>query len=92
MSSRFARFVVPAVLALAGAATGRAQTAPPPPPPAPPTAPAAPLAPLAPPPDGRIVQDIRIDVPKPRAPAVRYDAAFNRHCAQVRAAMDTVTV
>ena len=37
---------------------------------------------------GRIVQDIRIDVPKPRAPDVRYGAVFNRHCAQVRAAMD----
>ena len=40
---------------------------------------------------GRIVQDIRIDVPKPRAPAMRYGAAFNRHCAQVREAMDTAT-
>ena len=40
---------------------------------------------------GRIVQDLRIDVPKPRAPDVRYGAAFNRHCAQVREAMDTAT-
>ncbi|MFC5498853.1 ABC transporter ATP-binding protein [Caenimonas terrae] len=40
---------------------------------------------------GRIVQDIRIDVPKPREPEVRYGAAFNRHCAQVRAAMDLAT-
>ena len=40
---------------------------------------------------GRIVQDIRIDVPKPRAPDVRYGAAFNSHCAQVRAAMDMAT-
>ena len=40
---------------------------------------------------GRIVQDIRIDVPKPREPDVRYGAAFNRHCAQVRAAMDLAT-
>jgi len=39
---------------------------------------------------GRIVQDIRIDVPKPRAPEIRYGAAFNEHCAQVRAAMDMV--
>ena len=39
---------------------------------------------------GRIVQDIRIDVPKPRAPEMRYGAAFNGHCAQVRAAMDMV--
>ena len=40
---------------------------------------------------GRIVQDIRIDVPKPRTPDVRYGAVFNRHCAQVRAAMDLAT-
>ena len=40
---------------------------------------------------GRIVQDIRIDVPKPRAPDVRYGAAFNSHCAQVRGAMDMAT-
>ena len=39
---------------------------------------------------GRIVQDIRIDVAKPRTPAMRYDAAFNSHCARVRAAMDLV--
>ena len=39
---------------------------------------------------GRIVQDIAIDLPKPRAPAVRYGAVFNSHCAQVRAAMDRV--
>ncbi len=39
---------------------------------------------------GAIVQDIRIDVPKPRAPDVRYGAVFNSHCAQVRAAMDLV--
>lgn len=40
---------------------------------------------------GRIVQDIRIEVPKPRAPAMRYGAAFNSHCAQVREAMDLAT-
>ena len=40
---------------------------------------------------GRIVQDIRIDVPKPRTPDVRYGAAFNSHCAQVREAMDMAT-
>lgn len=40
---------------------------------------------------GRIVQDIRIDVPKPRAPDVRYGATFNHHCAQVREAMDMAT-
>ena len=39
---------------------------------------------------GRIVQDIAIEVPKPRAPDVRYGAAFNRRCAQVREAMDLV--
>jgi NitT/TauT family transport system ATP-binding protein len=39
---------------------------------------------------GRIVRDIRIDVPRPRAPALRYGAAFNSHCAQVREAMDKV--
>lgn len=37
---------------------------------------------------GRIVRDISIGVGKPRTPAMRYDAAFNRHCAQVREAMD----
>ena len=40
---------------------------------------------------GRIVQDIRIDVAKPRAADVRYGAAFNCHCAQVREAMDMAT-
>ena len=40
---------------------------------------------------GRIVQDIRIEVARPRAPAVRYGAAFNSHCAQVRQAMDMAT-
>ncbi len=40
---------------------------------------------------GRVVQDIRIDVPKPRAAAMRYSAAFNSHCAQVREAMDLAT-
>jgi NitT/TauT family transport system ATP-binding protein len=39
---------------------------------------------------GRIVRDIRIDVPRPRAPAMRYSAQFNSHCAQVREAMDRV--
>ena len=37
---------------------------------------------------GRIVQDIRVEVGRPRAPAMRYGAVFNRHCAQVRDAMD----
>ncbi|MDB5947227.1 MAG: NitT/TauT family transport system ATP-binding protein [Ramlibacter sp.] len=40
---------------------------------------------------GRIVQDIRIDVLRPRTPAMRYGEAFNRHCEQVREAMDMVT-
>ena len=40
---------------------------------------------------GRIVQDIRIDVARPRAPAMRYGPDFNRHCAQVRDAMDMAT-
>lgn len=40
---------------------------------------------------GRIVRDIRIDVPKPRVPDVRYGADFNRHCARVREAMDMAT-
>ena len=40
---------------------------------------------------GRIVQDVRIDVARPRAPDMRYGAAFNRHCAQVRQAMDLAT-
>ena len=39
---------------------------------------------------GRIVHDIRIDVARPRVPAMRYGPEFNRHCAQVREAMDTV--
>lgn len=37
---------------------------------------------------GHIVQDIRIDIAKPRAPDVRYDTSFNRICAQLRRAMD----
>jgi NitT/TauT family transport system ATP-binding protein len=37
---------------------------------------------------GRIVQDIRVDIPKPRATGTRYSAAFSRHCAKVRDAMD----
>jgi len=41
---------------------------------------------------GRIVQDIRVEVSKPRAPAIRYGATFNLHCAQVRDAMDMATL
>jgi len=39
---------------------------------------------------GRIVQDLRVDIAKPRAPGTRYGADFSRHCAQVREAMDAV--
>jgi NitT/TauT family transport system ATP-binding protein len=37
---------------------------------------------------GQIIKDIAIGVGKPRTPAMRYDAAFNSYCAQVRGAMD----
>ena len=37
---------------------------------------------------GRIVSAIRVEVGRPRAPAMRYGEAFNGHCAQVRDAMD----
>jgi NitT/TauT family transport system ATP-binding protein len=40
---------------------------------------------------GRIVRDITIGVGKPRTPAMRYGAAFNSQCAQVREAMDMAT-
>ena len=40
---------------------------------------------------GRIVRDIPVDIGKPRTAAMRYGAAFNRHCAEVRAAMDLAT-
>ena len=40
---------------------------------------------------GRIVKDIRVEVSKPRLPAMRYGAPFNQHCAQVRDAMDRAT-
>lgn len=40
---------------------------------------------------GRICHDIRVDLPRPRARAVRYGAAFNAVCAELRAAMDGVT-
>ena len=36
---------------------------------------------------GRIVEQIRIDLPKPRTPAVRTSEPFVRHAARVRAAM-----
>ena len=39
---------------------------------------------------GRIVQDVRIEILKPRHPAVRYEASFNRICARLRQAMDGV--
>lgn len=37
---------------------------------------------------GRIVQEVRVDLPKPRAPATRFGEAFNRLASQVRTAMD----
>ncbi len=37
---------------------------------------------------GRIVDDIRIDLPEPRTQALRHEAPYNRYCAQVRASMD----
>ena len=40
---------------------------------------------------GRIVRDIRVEVSRPRAPAMRYGTAFNLHCAQVRDAMHLAT-
>ena len=40
---------------------------------------------------GRVVQDIRIDLPRSRTPSLRYGEAFNRHCEQVREAMDMAT-
>jgi NitT/TauT family transport system ATP-binding protein len=39
---------------------------------------------------GRIVQDIRVELTKPRAPTTRYSDGFARHCSLVRAAMDKV--
>lgn len=40
---------------------------------------------------GRIVHDIRVGVARPRVAAMRYGAEFNRHCANVREAMDGAT-
>ncbi len=37
---------------------------------------------------GRIVDDLRIDLPEPRSQALRHEAPYNRYCAQVRASMD----
>jgi len=36
---------------------------------------------------GRIVEEIPVDMPRPRGPATRTSAAMNRHCAQVRHVM-----
>jgi NitT/TauT family transport system ATP-binding protein len=36
---------------------------------------------------GRIVEQVGVDMPRPRGPATRTSAAFIRHCAQVRRAM-----
>ena len=41
--------------------------------------------------NGRIARDIRVELDRPRAPAMRYGALFNQHCAQVRDAMDLAT-
>ena len=41
---------------------------------------------------GSIVQDICVQVSKPRLPAMRYSGIFNQHCSQVRDAMDMATV
>ena len=37
---------------------------------------------------GRIIDDIRIDLPEPRTLALRHEAPYNRYCAQVRASRD----
>lgn len=37
---------------------------------------------------GRVVGDLRIDLPGPRTQAMRHDAPFNRQCARVRATLD----
>ncbi len=38
--------------------------------------------------EGRIRHDIRVELPRPRAQDVRYSAAFNAICAELRQAMD----
>jgi NitT/TauT family transport system ATP-binding protein len=38
--------------------------------------------------DGHIRHDIRVDLPRPRRQALRYGAAFNALCAELRQAMD----
>ena len=40
---------------------------------------------------GCIVEDIAVEIAKPRPTATRYSAGFSRHCAQVRAAMDRMS-
>ena len=40
---------------------------------------------------GQIVQNIHVDVARPRLPQMRYEAAFNRHCDTVRVAMGRQT-
>jgi NitT/TauT family transport system ATP-binding protein len=37
---------------------------------------------------GRIVDELRVDLPTPRVQAMRHELPFNRYCAQVREAMD----
>lgn len=40
---------------------------------------------------GRIVEEIHVDMPRPRGPATRTSAALSRHCAQVRHVMHMET-
>ncbi len=40
---------------------------------------------------GRIVETMDVEIGKPRLPAVRYSASFNRHCERVRETMDLAT-
>jgi NitT/TauT family transport system ATP-binding protein len=40
--------------------------------------------------DGKITEDLTVDLPWPRRHALRYGAPFNALCAQVRQAMDGV--
>ena len=42
--------------------------------------------------EGKIVEDLTVDLPWPRAHALRYGADFNALCARVRQAMDAATV
>ncbi|MFC0409753.1 ABC transporter ATP-binding protein [Roseomonas elaeocarpi] len=37
---------------------------------------------------GCIVEQVAVELPRPRPPGIRYDAAFNEHCRVLRAALD----